>query len=265
MAPRVSVIVPAYNPGPYLREAIDSVLAQDLDDWDLVVVDDESEEDLSWVGEIDPRVTLLPIRHGGLGVARNTGINASASPYVAFLDADDRWKPTKLRRQVAAMATTDAPFSYTAFDFIDADGTTTGAGFAGGVSYLDMLGGRIGILPSCVLVRRDALHAAGVFHTLMQGYEDFDLFLRLSRLGTPTFLASVEVEYRVHGSNLSSNYWRGIQTHEAIFDLHEIDARFSGDREALRAIATGRRALRRTYAYKAIDAARAAVHEGRCA
>jgi glycosyltransferase involved in cell wall biosynthesis len=105
--PTVSVVVPAYNPGSRLAATIESVRAQTFGDWEIVVVDDCSPEDVrAALGSFadDPRLRL--VRHdtnGGPSAARNTGVAHARGRFVAFLDADDSWHPEKLTRQVAAV------------------------------------------------------------------------------------------------------------------------------------------------------------------
>jgi glycosyltransferase involved in cell wall biosynthesis len=104
-APRVSVIIATYNYGHFLGEAVSSVLGQTVTSWELIVVDDGSTDNTGEVVQqfADPRIRYLPIEHGGLSIARNTGIDASTGEYLAFLDADDRFRPTMLERHLALM------------------------------------------------------------------------------------------------------------------------------------------------------------------
>jgi len=100
--PKVSVITPTYNRGDLLARAIESVREQTLDDIEHVVVDDASEEDIEAVVSRfdDDRLTYLAHEtNRGPGPARNTGIEVASGEYVAFLDSDDYWEPTKLERQ----------------------------------------------------------------------------------------------------------------------------------------------------------------------
>src|SRR5689334_21469319 len=94
--PSVTVIIPAYNPGPFLERSLGSVLAQSMADLEVIVIDDGGEEDLSWVEQADPRVQLLRQRNAGVSVARNVAAASAASPLLAFLDQDDVWLPEKL-------------------------------------------------------------------------------------------------------------------------------------------------------------------------
>ncbi|MFW2438939.1 MAG: glycosyltransferase family 2 protein [Arenicellales bacterium] len=98
----VSVIMPTYNYGKYLAEAISSVFSQSYQDLELIVVDDGSTDNTREVlAQIsDPRLTKINIENSGVSVARNTGLNAASGKYIAFIDADDRWLPTKLEKQV---------------------------------------------------------------------------------------------------------------------------------------------------------------------
>ena len=102
-SPVVSVIIPTYNRAHLIGRAIRSVLDQTYQDWELIVVDDASTDDIPGIvkGFTDGRVKY--IRHDenkGAAAARNTGIQAARGAYIAFLDSDDEWLPEKLERQV---------------------------------------------------------------------------------------------------------------------------------------------------------------------
>ncbi len=105
MRPAVSVIIPIYNSEKYLREAIDSVLAQDYSPLEVLIVDDGSSDDGPRIAaSYGPPVKVVPIAHAGHPAARNAGIAASTGEYLGFLDADDLWSPDKLALQLAAFA-----------------------------------------------------------------------------------------------------------------------------------------------------------------
>ncbi|MEQ3552475.1 glycosyltransferase family A protein [Pseudonocardia nematodicida] len=105
----VTVITPAYNVGPWIGEAIDSVLAQTESRFEYLVVDDGSTDDTAQIvagyAERDPRVRLIQVENGGSGAARNRALAESESPFVAFLDGDDRWHPQFLRHMLETMHT----------------------------------------------------------------------------------------------------------------------------------------------------------------
>ena len=103
--PTVSAIMPAYNAGRYLREAIDSVLRQSWQDWELIIVDDGSTDDTrEIIGEYasrDHRIRLYPMEHCGRGGARNACLERSRGRYIAICDSDDVFHPERFALQVA--------------------------------------------------------------------------------------------------------------------------------------------------------------------
>jgi glycosyltransferase involved in cell wall biosynthesis len=110
-APRVTAIIIFLNPGAYIEQAIESVLAQTREDWELILVDDGSSDDSPGIAaryerERPDRITLLRHPDGanhGMSVSRNLGLARARTEFVAFLDADDVWLPEKLERQVAIL------------------------------------------------------------------------------------------------------------------------------------------------------------------
>ena len=121
--PDVSVIIPAYNPGFYLDEAVQSVIAQTFTDWECIVVDYGSTEDLSRVEKMDPRVRLIRQPNRGAQAARHNAILGSRGDLVAFLDHDDIGFSEKLEKQIALMRENpEIVFCHTGLDVIDAEG-----------------------------------------------------------------------------------------------------------------------------------------------
>ena len=94
----ISVIIPAYNAEKTIRETIESVIKQTFSDWELIVVNDGSQDrTVEVVSQIkDPRIKLFSIPHAGVSASRNRGFDNSVGQFIAFLDADDLWKPEKL-------------------------------------------------------------------------------------------------------------------------------------------------------------------------
>ena len=104
MSPLVSIIIPTYDRWPMLCEAVESVRGQTCRDFELIVVDDGSEDGTSEnLARYGPGLRLLRQRRGGAAAARNTGVRSSTGKYLAFLDSDDLWKAKKLETQVAFM------------------------------------------------------------------------------------------------------------------------------------------------------------------
>src|SRR5262245_18337780 len=101
--PKVSIVIPAYNPGSYLRAALESVHRQSFRDWEVSVIDDGSREDLTWISREFPKAILVRQANRGASVARNNGILRTTGELIAFMDQDDVWSDQKLERQVAVM------------------------------------------------------------------------------------------------------------------------------------------------------------------
>src|SRR5256714_13067953 len=114
MSPTISVIMPAFNAAPHIRQSIQSVLAQTFDNWDLIVVDDGStDETATLAGSFsDSRIRCVRRENGGQAAARNTGIVNTHGEFIAFLDADDLWLPAKLDRQLDVARRTRADVVY---------------------------------------------------------------------------------------------------------------------------------------------------------
>ena len=128
----ISIIVPVYNAGAYIRETISMVAAQTYGNWELLLVDDGSEDDSrekirESMESGDARIRLIEKQQNeGAARARNTGIEASKGRYVAFLDADGLWMPDKLEKELAFMKEKQAAFVFTAYEFGDEDAKRTG-------------------------------------------------------------------------------------------------------------------------------------------
>lgn len=186
-APTVSVIVPAYNAAAFLRRAIDSVLGQTWRDVELIVVDDGSTDDtLQVLAGYGDGLRVLTQANAGPAAARNRGLRESHGEFVAFLDADDWWLPAKLERQVALMRSRpEVGFCSTASRVVThADAPTTDwPCCTADMPLLETLFVRSAAISgstSGVLARRTPLIEAGGFDESLRGFEDPDLWIRLS-------------------------------------------------------------------------------------
>lgn len=129
----ISVIVPVYNAVKYIEETVESVLRQSEKDWELLLVDDCSRDDtwelLQRLAAAHPDRKIRIFRQEtnlGAARARNRGLAEARGRYIAYLDADDLWRPEKLERQLAFMKKKDAAFSFTGYEFADENGRGTG-------------------------------------------------------------------------------------------------------------------------------------------
>lgn len=219
----VSVVIPAYNAGPFIERTLRSVIAQTYPSIEIIVVDDGSTDTTRAiacrVAEADARVKVISVANGGVARARNIGIEASRGEYVAFLDADDLWHPTKIALQVAALEAAGDPSwaaSYTLSRSINADDLTRRPDpnrYRSGYILAQHLFARFVGNGSSLLVRRSAALAIGGFDPSyadagIGGSEDLDFELKIAAryriAAVPQFL----VGYRHHPGNMSSNHVR---------------------------------------------------------
>lgn len=127
MSELVSIITPMYNAEEYISYAIESVLNQEYQNWEHLVIDDGSSdtsiEIVKKYANIDKRIKLIQLEeNGGVASARNYGLKIARGEYIAFLDSDDMWKTDKLRKQLQFMKLHNAVFSYTGYDICNSEG-----------------------------------------------------------------------------------------------------------------------------------------------
>lgn len=241
--PTVSVVIPIYNGKCYLKEAIESVIVQTFTDYEIICVDDGSTDDsLGILAGYGEKVRLIRQANAGQGAARNAGVHSANGKYIAFLDQDDRWYPHKLADQVAAFERArDAVVVYSNSDRMDTNGrlVQTGATEAERSSALaSPLGRLIGeglVLPSSMLVRKDAFERAGGFDPQLRGFEDFDLCARLKQLGPFVFLKESGLSYRIHPEGFSQTGGMAVIRSRERF-LLRMQNLYAGQREKQRII-----------------------------
>jgi len=186
-APLVSVVMPAYNVAWCIGHAVDSVLAQDYAARELIVVNDGSTDGTRPLLEAyGDAVTVIDQENRGMSAARNAGIRRSRGTYVAFLDADDRWLPAKLTRQVELMERRpEVGFCSTSARVEDGDGRLINLWRCprGSTDILTTLFAENATIAggcSAVMVRKALFDRVGLFDERLGGFEDPDLWLRLA-------------------------------------------------------------------------------------
>lgn len=123
--PKISIIIPFFNRIYLTLESIQSVLAQTYRNWELLLINDGSTEDLLPINQLiqgHPSIKLISIAHSGCAAAKNTGLYYATGDYIAFLDSDDLFKPTKLEQQLYYMLNYNCQFSHTSYDEISLGG-----------------------------------------------------------------------------------------------------------------------------------------------
>lgn len=121
----VSIITPVYNSGKYIGEAIKSVLSQSYSIWEMIIIDDCSTDDTSEVIKKfdDKRIKYIKLdKNSGAAIARNKALERAKGKFIAFLDADDKWKPDKLQKQLIYMLDNNVGFCFTGYEIIKEKG-----------------------------------------------------------------------------------------------------------------------------------------------
>ena len=220
-APAVSIIIPAYNAAQYIGEALDSVFAQTFSDYEVIVVNDDSPDTFELERALAPyrgRIVYVKQENRGPGGARNTAILKARGECVALLDSDDVWLPTFLAEQMEVLRENPALDLVYADALLFGDGPSAGRTFMqfnpsrGPVTFESLLQGRCTIITSCVVARKQALVAAGLFDENFYHSEDFDLWLRLARRGGQmSYRPHVLARHRLHAASLGADDRRLIE------------------------------------------------------
>ena len=207
----ISVIIPVYNGASTIRQAIDSVLAQDVKT-DIYVIDDCSTDDLAGAMEIyadNPAVRLIHNKKNlGVAKSRNRGVALSETEYIAFLDADDYWTEGKLSAQLKRMKKTGAVLCSTARELIRPDGTTTGRiiGIPEKITYRDILKHNM-ISTSATVVKRAAMLRFPMEHD--DSHEDYISWIRILReYGFAVGIDEPMLKYRLSEGGKSRNKFK---------------------------------------------------------
>ncbi len=203
--PAISVVIPAYNASRLIAHTLRSVLAQDLPDVEIIVVDDGSTDDTAVVVSQFSTVRLVTKTNGGLGSARNAGIRAAQGEFIGFVDSDDLWEPSKLRLQLELLRRTNLRWAYCDGYVFDANTGELLNQFSRAIKLregdvLEPLLLDCFIASPTPLVHRAVFDDVGFFDEtpLIHMREDWDMWLRIAR-GYPIALVPQPlVRYRVH-------------------------------------------------------------------
>lgn len=207
-SPTVSVVIPAYNAERWIRDSVTSVLAQTWTDLECIVVDDGSTDGTAAAlatFEGDERLRCIRKENRRtVSDARNAGIAEAKGRFIAFLDADDVWRPTKLERQLPLFDDDDVVLVYCGYAIADVDlrpGTVIAPPATEETLERWLLLEGNGIAPSSTgVLRADAARRAGPFELELSVSEDLDFATRVAALGRIAMVPECLVLYRCHGS-----------------------------------------------------------------
>jgi len=224
-APKVSVVIPAYDVAEFLGNAISSVLAQEYSDLEIIVVDDGSSDGTANAVPRLPFVQYVRRERGGPAAARNTGLRLAQGEYIAFLDADDMWEPLSLRRRLRFMERNPRlGLVFGDVCFFDEHGVIVSShlsrlrafrqvpsteSFPGCHVFLRSVAEETIMEPfipiDTVLVRRQSIQAVGFFDESLWVSEDTDLWYRISRQCTVGYIDDVLARCRRRPGSVTSD------------------------------------------------------------
>jgi glycosyltransferase involved in cell wall biosynthesis len=212
---RVSIILPTFKRLQMLPATLRSAIAQTYADWQMIVVDDGSDEaTLAYLHSIqDARITIVSLPHcGNPGRVRNAGVALASGEYIAFLDSDDLWASTKLEKQLALLARhPESRWSFTACDRIDAAGhpianeRLANMAIPRGWIFDPLLRLETSISMPTLLVARSLVHEVGGFDEALRFGEFHDFCLKLALRSEVASVAEVQCSIRAHSEHFSAN------------------------------------------------------------
>ncbi len=232
--PLVSVIIPCYNYGKYLPDAFESVRSQDYPNIEVIVVDDGSTDETKEICEKYSQVKYIYQTNQGLSAARNTGIKISNGEFLIFLDADDWLLPNAVANNLPFLLQ-DEEFAFVSggyevrytetgkihnsFEVVESD------------HYLRLLQGNYVGVPATAMYRRRIFDEV-LFDTILKSCQDYDLYLKITRK-YPVFHHSKKIAaYRIHSSNMSSNFSAMLSESLQVLERQKKDLRTTSEREA---------------------------------
>lgn len=224
--PRVSVIIPTYNHARYVGEAIESVLSQSYQDFEIVVVNDGSKDNT--VEVIKPyanRIRYFEQENKGSAAARNFGISQARGELLAFLDSDDAWLPLKLERQIAELDhDLKLGFVSSGTYVIDEVGSviTEWRKSNKAKETLKSLKENNFIFNLTVLVKKKCFEDVGGFDAGLIVSQDYDLWLRLALRYRFKYIDELLAKYRLHTANVSKNVDAKFRDYQKMFRKAEI-------------------------------------------
>lgn len=204
---KVSVIIPTYNRKDYLKEALDSVLWQSFKDFEIIVIDDGSNDGTSELiqEEFGSSIRYYWQDNQGESAARNRGLEIAQGEYIAFLDSDDRWLKEKLTKQVKYLSENRIPgMVFSQAWIIDKEGKRVESDPWGielnndGIELESLVFNNKISGPSSTLIRRSVFDKVGDFDTNIRYGEDWDLWLRIAKYYDIAFIEEPLIEVRRH-------------------------------------------------------------------
>ena len=245
--PFFSIICPIFNSGKFVDKTIHSVLAQTLQDFELILIDDGSQDNTCAVIENiihenrSVQIRLLKGLHKGPGAARNKGIKAAEGEWISFLDSDDIWEPNKLQMVFDVIdSNKEVNFICHTEEHVHLDGTKNilnyGAWYDDKISLSRQLYLRNLFSTSAVVCKKTLLLEFGLFDEYLMSTQDYELWLRLSPQIKVNFISEKLGYYYDRGGNISSQkqLMRVINTLKILFRYRNLVSRYLYYKQSLK-------------------------------
>jgi glycosyltransferase involved in cell wall biosynthesis len=222
----VSIIMPNYNCGKFILQAIESIITQTYTEWELIIVDDCSTDNsysvaLEYAGK-DRRIRVYQMeKNNGAAICRNKAIELSQGQYLAFLDSDDIWFPEKLAKQLRFMQNNNCDFSFTEYEHIDEDGTPLGikARVIKKLTYKKLL---LHCFPGCLTVMYRQNIKAKIYCDDIKKNNDHALFLQVLKHSQNAMgLSENLARYRIRNNSISRKKLQMIKPYITV--LHDFE------------------------------------------
>ncbi|MBQ8015146.1 MAG: glycosyltransferase family 2 protein [Clostridia bacterium] len=217
MSELVSIIMPSYNTARFIKETVESVLAQSYTNWELLVVDDcstDSTDDVMAQFLGDSRIKYIKNeKNSGAAVSRNRALREAKGKWIAFLDSDDLWLPDKLKNQIDFMKNNGYHFSYTKYMEIDEDSKPCGK-VVGGPKCISKSGMYSYCWPGCLTVMYDAEKIGLIQIENIRKNNDYAMWLKVCRKAKCFLLDETLAKYRKRSGSISNHgYTKLIKWH----------------------------------------------------
>lgn len=207
--PLVSVVIPNYNYARYVSAAVESALSQTYTHVEVIVVDDGSTDNsIEVLRTFENKIRIIQQKNSGQSISRNRGISEARGDFVAFLDADDLWMPTKLEKQMALFRNPSVGLVYCGVNLTDSDLKTIEiqrAEYRGRTLYAHTEYARAVVLggESTAVVRKEVFLRAGLFDPALSLSAGWDMWRRIASAYEIDFVDEPLIQYRQHGSNVT--------------------------------------------------------------
>lgn len=209
----VSIIIPIYNAERFITDTIDSVINQSFHDWELLLINDGStDQSLKIINEIatnEQRIKIISQENSGVSIARNTGIKYAKGEIIAFLDADDFWKPSHLKNRIALFdKNSDVVWLFGSIELIDENSNSLNRIISGTdddiLNSLLKWDGNTITTPSTICLKKECLHSIS-FDENLSTAADQDFAIQLASKHNGKYLEEATVLYRVLPNSMSRN------------------------------------------------------------